>query len=176
MEELVVGDGERDGSERHVEDFAVQFQIARLLQQLWTEAVEQAVGVVSDAGQRPSELGQAGLGVGVGQRDAADVGDREVRGDFATEEQELRVQPAFGVDGVQQNLADGPLGVAEARGELVVAAAVEQAGHVGGDFGQRGGDVDRWVYVIGDVVTSAAFGGWGLWAKCDPDRAAGQPV
>ena len=148
VEELVIGGGEGDGAQGHIEHVAVEFDVGRLAELIGGEVGEQALGVLADAGQCPTELGQRGFRLGVGQGDAADRRDRELGRDFSAKQHQLGVEPALGVDDMQEDLADRPFGRGEAVAEAVVGACVEERSQLVEVLLERG----MHIYKISDDV------------------------
>ena len=58
MEELMIGGGQRDRAQRHVEHFAVELDVGRFAQLRRGEVGEQPLRVLAHAGQGPAELRQ----------------------------------------------------------------------------------------------------------------------
>lgn len=100
VEELMVGGGQGEGAQRHVQDFAVEFDVCRLSELSFGEIGEQALCVLADGGQRPAQFGERNVGFGVGQSDATDGWYGQLGRHFAAQEHELWLEPALGVDQV----------------------------------------------------------------------------
>lgn len=82
MKELMIGGGERDRAEGHVEHVTVQLEVGRFPQMVGREIGEQAFGVFTHAGQRPAQFGQRGVALGVREGDAADPRDGQLGCNF----------------------------------------------------------------------------------------------
>ena len=121
----MIGGGERDGPQRHVEDFTVQLKIGRLSELMVAQICQQPLCVFAHAGQRPSQLWQRCVRLRVGQRDSADLGNRELRRNLAAQQHELGMQPALRVDDMQQDLTHRPLGRCQAFLQSIIGTGIE---------------------------------------------------
>ena len=148
----MIGGGECDRAQGHIEHVAVEFDVGRFTELIGGEVGEQTLGVFADAGQGPTELRQRGIRLGVWQGDAADGWDGELGRDLSSEEHELGVEPALGVDHVQQDFADGPFGGGEAVAELFIGAGVEEGSQLDEVLLERGLDIEGGIYKISDDV------------------------
>lgn len=148
MKELMIGGGERDRAQGHVEHVAIQLEVGRFAQMVGREIGEQAFGVFAHAGQRPAQFGQGGVALGVRQCDAPDPRNGQLGRNLSPQQHELGMQPALGVDKMEQDLADAPLIVAKALAEPFLVTRVEQRPQLTEVLLQRGPDV----YKISDDV------------------------
>lgn len=148
----MIGRGEGNRAQRHVEDIAVKFDVGGFSQLIGGQVGKQALGVLADAGQCPAQLRQRGFGLGVRQCHTADGRDRQLGRDLSAEQHELRMQPALGVDDMQEDLANRPFSGCEAVAEAVVGACVKQNSQLVEVLLERSLHIDGCIYKINDDV------------------------